>query len=94
MRCLDCGLPDPYNGQGDGIGSCDCPRCQCCGAGPQECECNRDFDDLYDDADEPYDYLCNDTSCAWRLGRLTTVRTVLDEPTFAEIAAENRRDDL
>lgn len=25
--CDVCGLPDPYNGQGDGIGSCDCPRC-------------------------------------------------------------------
>ncbi|SCL16415.1 hypothetical protein GA0074692_0024 [Micromonospora pallida] len=27
MRCDVCGLPDPYAGQGDGIGSCDCPRC-------------------------------------------------------------------
>ena len=26
-KCDVCGLPDPYNGQGDGIGSCDCPRC-------------------------------------------------------------------
>jgi hypothetical protein len=23
-RCGDCGLPDPYNGDGDGIGSCRC----------------------------------------------------------------------
>lgn len=27
MRCDVCGLPDPYRGQGDGIGSCDCPPC-------------------------------------------------------------------
>jgi hypothetical protein len=25
--CDVCRLPDPYNGGGDGIGSCDCPRC-------------------------------------------------------------------
>jgi hypothetical protein len=29
MRCDVCGLPDPYHGRGDGIGSCDCPRCDC-----------------------------------------------------------------
>ncbi|MBM7788877.1 hypothetical protein [Tenggerimyces flavus] len=28
-ECDVCGLPDPYNGSGDGIGSCDCPRCEC-----------------------------------------------------------------
>jgi hypothetical protein len=49
---------------------------------------------MYDDEDEPYDYLCNDTSCAWRRARVTTVRTVLDEPTYAEIAAEKRSADL
>lgn len=38
-RCLDCGLPDSYDGGGDGIGSCDCPRCENCGAAPQECNC-------------------------------------------------------
>jgi hypothetical protein len=27
--CDVCGMPDPYRGQGDGIGSCDCPRCDC-----------------------------------------------------------------
>lgn len=27
MRCDVCDLPDPYHGQGDGIGSCGCPRC-------------------------------------------------------------------
>jgi len=24
-------LPDPYDGGGDGIGSCDCPSCERCG---------------------------------------------------------------
>lgn len=38
--CLLCGLPDPYDGQGDGIGSCDCSRCDDCGAGPEQCECS------------------------------------------------------
>lgn len=47
--CFNCGLPDPYRGQGDGIGSCDCPRCAYgCGAGPQECDCYRDSGD-YDE---------------------------------------------
>lgn len=27
-RCDVCGLPDPYRGQGDSIGSCGCPRCE------------------------------------------------------------------
>jgi hypothetical protein len=27
--CVECGLPDPHHGQGDGIGSCGCPRCDC-----------------------------------------------------------------
>ena len=27
IECDVCGLPDLYGGQGDGIGSCDCPRC-------------------------------------------------------------------
>lgn len=26
-ECDVCGLQDPYNGTGDGIGSCECPRC-------------------------------------------------------------------
>jgi hypothetical protein len=38
-RCLDCGLTDPYRGQGDGIGSCECPRCEQCGAPPEGCDC-------------------------------------------------------
>jgi len=27
VTCVECGLPD--DGWGDGIGSCDCPRCGC-----------------------------------------------------------------
>jgi hypothetical protein len=40
--CADCGLYDTYAGDGDGIGSCDCPRCEECGAPPQECDCDRE----------------------------------------------------
>ena len=29
--CVECCLPDPYHGDGDGIGSCMCPRCESCG---------------------------------------------------------------
>lgn len=69
--CPKCQLPDNYCGQGDGIGSCDCSRCGCCGAGPvDDCECGRDFDELYDDEGEPFDPLCNDTTCVWRAARL------------------------
>jgi hypothetical protein len=32
--CMDCGMYDPYDGDGDGIGSCDCPRCEWCGGPP------------------------------------------------------------
>lgn len=71
MDCPDCMLPDSYAGHGDGIGSCDCPRCQCCGTGPMDCDCGRDWDEFYDDPDEPYDPLCNDTACAWRKARQT-----------------------
>jgi hypothetical protein len=70
MRCDSCGLPDNYCGQGDGIGSCDCPRCECCGGGPDDCDCGRDFDEIYDDPDEPFDPLCNDTACDYRQARL------------------------
>jgi hypothetical protein len=51
-RCLDCGLPDLHDGYGDGIGSCDCPRCEDCGAAPQECGC--DEYDVDEDADPPW----------------------------------------
>ena len=38
-----CRLPDPYDGEGDGIGSCDCPRCNCGeAAGSVFCDCPDD----------------------------------------------------
>lgn len=70
MTCPRCGLPDQYNGQGDGIGSCDCSRCDCCGAGPDECDCRRDFDQYDDDPGEPLDPWCNDTACDYRQARI------------------------
>ena len=39
FRCFDCNLPDPYDGNGDGIGSCDCSRCEWCGQPPGVCSC-------------------------------------------------------
>jgi len=51
VTCFDCNLPDPYNGAGDGIGSCDCPRCDRCGAAPGGCS----HDDTYDLDDEIID---------------------------------------
>lgn len=68
--CQRCQLPDLHHGDGDGIGSCDCSRCDCCGAAPYDCECSRDFDEMYDDPDEPWDYLCNDSACVWLQARL------------------------
>lgn len=50
MRCDVCGLPDNYRGQGDGIGSCDCPRCDC-GSTKYSVFCNCPPDDGY-----PWDY--------------------------------------
>lgn len=47
MDCDVCRLPDPYNGTGDGIGSCDCPRCDGgCGVAANSvlCECPGDDD--------------------------------------------------
>jgi len=71
--CPECLLDDRHLGAGDGIGSCDCVRCDCCGAGPQQCDCRRDFDPYQDDEDEPFDYLCNDTACSYRAGRIAGV---------------------
>jgi len=51
VTCFDCNLPDHYNGAGDGIGSCDCPRCDRCGEPPGLCTAACD-DDLYDLDDE------------------------------------------
>lgn len=72
MPCESCGLPDNYQGQGDGIGSCDCSRCDCCGAPPLQCECDRDWD-VYWDGDEEQasdDHLCNNPSCDYRRSRI------------------------
>lgn len=54
MTCLDCGLPDWYDGDGDGIGSCECPRCDWCGAAPGVCSCGH-ADDFADFGDDPAD---------------------------------------
>lgn len=58
MTCDVCGLPDIYNGQGDGAGSCDCPRCDCGVAiGSYVCTCPP-ADEPEDDPDSfpPDDY--------------------------------------
>lgn len=72
--CLSCQLSDPYHGDGDGIGSCDCIRCDCCGAGPQLCDCGKDWDGDPDEGwdterDQPMDLLCNDEACPYRQSR-------------------------
>lgn len=70
MRCLDCGLPDLHHGQGDGIGSCECPRCYSCGAPPGGCDCVWTEDDWGDDVDDGADLLCPcatdpTAACVW-----------------------------
>jgi len=45
--CDVCGLPDPYRGAGDGIGSCDCPRCDGGEAAAHSCFCDCPDDDPY-----------------------------------------------
>lgn len=52
-RCFECGLPDPYDGAGDGIGSCECLRCEDCGGPPGVCNCSDDYPhpDWPDDVD-------------------------------------------
>ena len=50
MTCDVCGLPDRYNGNGDGIGSCDCPRCECgAAAWSNFCICPPEDDPGYGD---------------------------------------------
>jgi hypothetical protein len=97
-RCFDCNMPDPYNGAGDGIGSCDCPRCEDCGAPPGGCNGHDDWDD--DEGDDPYAWTpCGQPGCACQVPVMVTVRTVLDAPTADatasgdEIAAIKRRED-
>jgi hypothetical protein len=51
-ECDVCGLPDNYNGDGDGIGSCDCPRCDGGEAAAHSVFCTCPPDDIpgyYDD---------------------------------------------
>ncbi|AYF30623.1 hypothetical protein CSH63_24900 [Micromonospora tulbaghiae] len=46
MICDVCGLPDPYRGDGDGVGSCDCPRCDHgCGVARSSYLCSGPDDD-------------------------------------------------
>lgn len=52
-HCWSCGLPDYYDGAGDGIGSCECPRCEWCSGPPLECSC--EDDDYYDGEWRPED---------------------------------------
>lgn len=52
-ECAQCSLPDAYDGQGDGIGSCECERCEYCGGPPLMCSC---------ESDAEY-YGCSDAQC-------------------------------
>ena len=54
MTCDVCGLPDLHRGQGDGYGSCDCPRCDCGEAKYSVfCDCPP-ADEWDDDGGEPW----------------------------------------
>ena len=89
LGCCDvCGLPDSYRGQGDGIGSCDCPRCDCgvarsssfctCDPACSYClskTCEGDCDEAFaDELDD--DALPADADYAWHDGRAVPVETV------------------
>jgi len=54
VECDVCGLPDPYDGGGDGIGSCECPRCDGGEAAASSvlCVCPPDDIDGYPDDDD------------------------------------------
>jgi hypothetical protein len=52
IKCDACHLPDPYGGGGDGIGSCDCPRCGGGEAADGSVFCDCPLDDEYDWRDE------------------------------------------
>lgn len=58
-ECMQCSLPDLHDGQGDGIGSCECPRCEWCDAAPGMCSC--DYEDEYGDWQ-----CCVDDECSCR----------------------------
>ncbi len=53
--CANCGLPDLHNGDGDGIGSCECPRCGWCDSPPLMCDCETDDDGGFGWDDEEAD---------------------------------------
>ena len=56
MTCDVCGLPDPHHGRGDGISSCDCPRCDCgTASGSVFCDCEP-HDDYWDEDDDDPDW--------------------------------------
>ncbi|MCT2278007.1 hypothetical protein M3G91_10255 [Micromonospora chalcea] len=60
MTCDVCGLPDPYRGDGDGIGSCDCPRCDHgCGVARSSYLCQGPDDNGLDE-DGEWDCRCGD----------------------------------
>jgi hypothetical protein len=74
VDCDVCGLPDLHNGQGDGIGSCDCPRCDGGEAAASSALCTCPPGDDYDDEpcehehdEDCYDYQrflsCTHTHC-------------------------------
>jgi len=52
IECDVCGLPDLHDGAGDGIGSCDCPRCDGGEAAASSvlCICPPDYDPYSDGA--------------------------------------------
>ena len=49
VTCDVCGLPDLYDGTGDGIGSCGCPRCDGGEAAHTSVLCTCPPDDGYPD---------------------------------------------
>lgn len=83
--CDVCGLPDLHRGNGDGIGSCDCPRCDCgaarsssfctCDPACSYCfsqACEGDCDEAYADEDDGAAW--SEPASAW----------VVSEHAFAE----------
>jgi hypothetical protein len=75
--CFDCGLPDWYDGDGDGIGSCDCPRCERCGAPPGGCYCSGG-DQVWCEADGCG--ACDDPDCCGDPGpNVVTVTAFADQ---------------
>ena len=80
MICQRCGLTAPYRGPGDGIGSCECPRCQCCQAAPDECDCGKDTEYLdQEELDElGDDFSCNDPACLRRIYRQERARAAVE----------------